>query len=426
MAITCLLKEQIARIQKAFKDAGEKFKPSDYLNLDGTEITDKLRPIVGDDAEKLSELIQQKMILKDRIRGIEMLRDKINEQSRYSPNRVASAEREIAEYKQKNMERIFSPKEHESFLSSLASKIVGNDLTREQANTVGEMSKKVEDLKIEAEKSGTRRGGSPELSKASKDLAQYISSLNEKPGWKSLLNTAAKAYKGLFIAIKTGVKVATSVTENSATEAIGRAITNKTFTGDIPVSKVMDDGLDHLKNFFKTGDIDNIRTSLDDHSIFGESKKGYSENFGGKDTIKEGPLKKVAQGANLIQRGINYFAINILHRGQMAVSTSINFPIASAVEATRLANDPYGASSGMDANAIYEDARLIEPKTELGNMARQTAIKESLRVLGMGNTPFSEASLGLQKSLNAMAPDLHAGDMPYQWRKHLLVLHIIN
>ena len=75
----CLLKHQWKQIQQDFKDKGETFRPLDYINLDGTDITAKLKPIVGDNAEGLSQAIQEKTLLKYRDRAMDIMRDKANQ-----------------------------------------------------------------------------------------------------------------------------------------------------------------------------------------------------------------------------------------------------------------------------------------------------------------------------------------------------------
>lgn len=180
---TCLLPNQIEKIKKDFKDKEETFRPSDYLNLDGTQITEKLKPIVGENAEALSKLIQEKLVLKNRIRGVELLRDKLNQKGKYSPGRVTKAKEDIALYKQKNMERIMSPKEHESFLSTLAGRVAGTDLTREQAKTVFDMSKKAEELKANIENGGDRL----DYGAAKVEVINYIKELKTEANKTSLV-----------------------------------------------------------------------------------------------------------------------------------------------------------------------------------------------------------------------------------------------
>src|ERR1035441_1945735 len=130
---TCFIQPQIERIRKAFKDAGFTFRPQDYINMDGSEMIAKLKPILGDDAEAFSKTFQEKQLLKNQNRAFDNMRDKYMETGKYSPARVKLADDEFALLKQKNMERVLSPKEFQNYLSSIANKLTGGEPTREQS-----------------------------------------------------------------------------------------------------------------------------------------------------------------------------------------------------------------------------------------------------------------------------------------------------
>jgi hypothetical protein len=378
------------------------------MKLDGDEITAKLEPIVGDKAESLSNLIQEKLILRNRMKGLETLRDKLNEKGRYNPRRVESAKEELARYKQKNLERVMNPKEHETFLSSLAAQTVGTELSRDQAKTVFDKSKNIQQLKIDAKDAFF--GATVKLVKAQHDLTNYINRLNEKPAWKSMLDSAASLYKNLFIGIKTGVKTATLGTLNGAIEVLNRRATGGVRIGDVDTSLKMNGIKENILFYVKTGENTFLKTSFDDNSVFGTSKKGVFENFGKEDNIAPGKLRPIAKGMNAVSQGVRYVAIDLLHKAPMLANMSLSFVDASDITSSQLARLPLAKNLNMDANAIFKDSMKVEPETILGQIARNRSQQEAFRILNINNTVLADAAVGLQRSFNNALPNAHIGD----------------
>ncbi len=392
----CLLKSQVEKIQQDFKDKGEVFRPSDYLNLDGNQITEKLRPIVGNNAEGLSELIQQKLILKNRIRGIELLRDKINEMGKYSPGRVEGAKEDIAQYKQKNLERVMSPKEHQNFLSSLAGRIVGTDLTREQAKTVFDQSKNIEDLKVEAAKNPKyMQGTTVELEKAKQELGKYINSLANDSQTKLIFNDAAKIYRDAFIGVKTGVKTTAIGGMNVGIDFLTRRLTNLDTIGKgVDLSLKTQFIKDNMEIGIKTGE----NSALND----GENSFGALDYSKGN-AIDLSSRKGASKVTGMAAKAAEIVAIDVLHRAPMLVNSSLN--MADAL-------DKWSASAskvtGEKVNDVFKDAARVNPETETGKIVRNRAQQEVFRALSINDTWLSRGALKIKSLLNTGGT--HIGD----------------
>ena len=423
MSITCLVKTQIERIQKAFKDAGETFKPSDYINLDGDQITAKLKPIVGADAEAFSELIQQKMILKDRIRGMEILRDKINEKGRYSPIRVQKANEDLALLKQKNMERILNPKEFQSYLSSIANRLTGAEPTREQSAKVWDMGQKINELKAEAQKGGDQSGSSVELDNAQRELRQYINNLNETPQFKAATTLLANGFRDFLISPATGIKNFAFSSMNSMLEGVTTRITESLaqrklyLKGDVSMDRLVKAGINNAKFFFSTfhgdslsGTNNFLKVGEDDaQTPFGKTKSGFAENFGDKMNIKDGLLKKpldIAQKGVQIAKGL---AIGIFHQLPMLINSCITMPDHLDRWATVLSRTEYGKSLNLSANDIFDDAIKNNPETEAGQIVRNLAQQKVFRNLSINNRELADLGLKAQQSMNKWIPGANIG-----------------
>ena len=157
------------------------------------------------------------------------------------------------------------------------------------------------------------------------------------------------------------------------------------------------------KMFSKTGVNTIVSTSPDD--VFGESKGGIKEYFGGKDTIKgEGIMPTVAKGVNAISRGLKFLTIDILHKVPMIATSAVNFADALDITSSQLAK--MDISNGADATTIFKDALKIEPETDAGKIARLRAQQDTFRVLNINNSPLAEASAKFQGYLNEKVPTL--------------------
>lgn len=140
----CLLPNKVNDFRKALKEK-EITIPS-LLNMTSEARTTLLREYAGDAAPQVNELFESKLVLKNRMIGIKNWASKMGEIGKYSEQGKADLAKKVSEYRAKQQERIFSPKENEAFLNDLANKEIGAEITQEEARQVFELSKKTEDL----------------------------------------------------------------------------------------------------------------------------------------------------------------------------------------------------------------------------------------------------------------------------------------
>ena len=147
MAILCLLKDKIDDFKKALKN--KEIDLAKLLNMTTEERTAILRKYTADDAmaKKINTLSEEKLVLKNRLQGIKNWASKVGEIGRYDPAKKAKLDALMAEYKFRQQERIFSPKENEAFLSDLAEETLGTRISKAEAQNIFTFTKKVEDFK---------------------------------------------------------------------------------------------------------------------------------------------------------------------------------------------------------------------------------------------------------------------------------------
>lgn len=136
----CLLPDKIEDFKKAL--ITRKINIADLLNMETDARINVLKEYAGENAVEVNKLFEQKLILKNRELGIKNALKKITETGKYSPAEKARLEAIKSEWKAAQQERIFSPKENEAFLNSLADKITGTEITREESKTLFDLDRK--------------------------------------------------------------------------------------------------------------------------------------------------------------------------------------------------------------------------------------------------------------------------------------------
>lgn len=130
----CLMPDQINNFRQALKS--KDIKVSDLLNMDTASRTEMLRKYAGDNAKDVNLLFEQKLVLKNKMQGIKNWASKVGEIGRYSPEKKVQIAAMMEDYKAKQAERTFNPKEEEAFLNDLADSKLGTHITRDEAKQV--------------------------------------------------------------------------------------------------------------------------------------------------------------------------------------------------------------------------------------------------------------------------------------------------
>ena len=142
----CLLPEKIQEFRKALKN-----RDLDLNKLfDEATTTEQrvqaFREYAGDNAIDIVSLFESKFILKNKVQGLKNAIAKLGEMGRYDPAKKAALEQALSEFKHLQQQRILSPKEMETFLNTLADKLLGTEITKAEAQQVFELSQKADDL----------------------------------------------------------------------------------------------------------------------------------------------------------------------------------------------------------------------------------------------------------------------------------------
>lgn len=139
----CLLPNKVEEFQIALKT--KQINIADLINMSSEARTKLFENYAGANASDVNLLFEQKLVLKNRLLGIQNFASKVGNIGRYDPAKRAELKRLEAEYKQRQLERIFSPKENESFLADYAESLLGTRITSEEAKLVFDLSKNAEE-----------------------------------------------------------------------------------------------------------------------------------------------------------------------------------------------------------------------------------------------------------------------------------------
>ena len=141
----CLPPKDVENFKMALKTKA--INIADLINMDTAKRTEFLRSYAGDLAPEVNHLFEQKLVLKNRLQGIKNWASKVGELGRYSPAKKAQIEQMMQEYRDKQFERTFSPKEHESFLNDLADAKLGTHVTKSEAKQIFDLYKTADNFK---------------------------------------------------------------------------------------------------------------------------------------------------------------------------------------------------------------------------------------------------------------------------------------
>ena len=273
--------------------------------------------------------------------------------------------------------------------------------TKEEAQKILDFTKEISELKEKAKSDPL--GISVDLVNKQREFSLYRDSFAPKTPWQSIRDDASMIYKNLFIGVKTGVKTFTLGNLNSIIEAPVRRIAEGRAIGDVDASVKLKAITEVAKMYYKTGVNTIISTSTND--VFGASKMGISEHFGGAAQIEgKGVMPTVAKAVNLAARGVRYIAIDLLHKVPMVATSTINFADALDITSSSLAK--MDIANGISANEIFTDALKVVPETDLGKIARLRSQQDTFRVLNINNSPLAEVTVKLQRNINRQIPTL--------------------
>lgn len=398
--ISCILPNKVEDFKNALKD--KDIKLSDLINLDHDKMVEKLTPHVGKDAEGVATLIESKLVLKNRMLGIKNALEKLTKTGKYSTEKIAEAQQRLSEYRAAQQERIFSPKEHESFLGGMVEKELGFKAPKEVAKKVFDLTQSVSKSK---EVEPTSLGVSDEYFKSKDNLNRYVESQKPLDVRVAIAkNIAIIGRNNLILGLSTPLKTSVGQATNSALDMLTRRLGVGEFSGENPELK-NEVFKEVQKTFSETGRNGLGMESLDDAHFLGFGKK--AEDFSlpqetGK--TKEGLGEKIEKVTAKTAEISQYIAINLEHQIPFTKFYQKAWLDMADLMSTKIAKSEGAEDVKGRAGEIFKDAVKIEPETEEGKALRKACQAQAARVTSTNENALANYSLGIKKILNNIVP----------------------
>lgn len=175
----CLPKEFASKFIAALKDGT--IDPAKLINMTSAERRAFFEPIVGkEDAREVNAQLEAKLLLKDQKRGLVSWAKKVGGISEAARNDLVS--------KINKLQNVLDAKTKDEFLTDLASKKLGTDVSFEEAKKISEISKATQDAKSELAKDPFNKSKQIAYGNKVIDLREYVDSLKPKGSIFSLTN----------------------------------------------------------------------------------------------------------------------------------------------------------------------------------------------------------------------------------------------
>lgn len=402
---SCILPDKLEEYRKALKD--RKLDIKAMLKMSSQERLSKFEEFAGPNAKKLNTLFEEKIVLKNRLQGLKNFIDQSAERGRWSPEKKAEMAKSLSDYRSRQQERIFNPKEEEVFLNELADKMLGVHIPKEVAQKVFELSSKAEQAKADNPKLS---GVSDDYFKAKQELNDYVQSQKpQKPAESILKNLATIGRNNMLLNPSTPIKATAGQAINSAMDFVSRRLASGKFQGSN--SELADQAnKEAWETFQKTGVNTASMESIDDvHALNkGENFKATNQTDGA-----HGALAKTAEVVSKVAKVSNKVAIDWEHNISFTKFYQKAFFDMLNLHSTNIAEfeGKEGDEVKTRAAEIFKDACRIEPETQEGAMLRLEAQKQAARVTSTNDSLTSRFSLGAKKWLNSFQPGLPLGDL---------------
>lgn len=394
MAEFCLLPDKVEDFKKALKDKTLDLAKLLDPKMTSEQRTELFRPYAGDVAPQVNQLFESKLVLKNRVLGLENFVSKLGEIGKYSPEGKAALKQAVADYKAAQTKRIFSPTEHETFLNDLANKAVGTHIDRDVAQRVFELSAEADRLKnIDPKMSGV----SDEYLQAKNALNAYVQTQKDKAAsyLESTIGNAAITGRNVkLLSPATPIKVTINQAVNHTMDLATRRLASQSLTGAAS-DLARQAKSEAWQTYVRTG----VDTSkLEKLADVGLNKLGERLSFSGVSTGGNALVRRAAQITQKV-------AIDWEHNPSFTKFHQMAFFDGANIWATKVA-----AREGLDAKDVFADAVRIEPQTEAGAVVRAIAQRDAARITSTNDTWLSHIALGIKSTLNKINPTLHIGD----------------
>lgn len=407
MANFCLLPDKVEEFKDAL--ASRALDVRELMNMTTEERTKVFEQYAGDAAKDVNTAFEQKLVLKNRVLGVQNLLSKLGQFGKNSPDAAAEKARTIDEYKQAQTKRIFSPAEHEAFLNDLVDKKVGTHIDEATAKKVYELTQAVK----AAKDAGTTNlsGVSDEYLKARQDLNNFIDAQKTiSPARSIIQNLITIGRNNLLMNPATPIKSFEGQIVNGTIDHITRRLATLSSRGAVP-ELASDARAQAWSTFKKTGMNTAIMENLDDNHALGSARENFKvSNTGETPHPIVGAVERGVQTATKIS---NKIAIDLEHNiaftkmYQGAFFDAANIFSGTFAKAEGLTGDAAKARSA----EIFKDAARVEPETAEGALLRQQAQKAAARVTSTNDTLASNFATATKRALNSIIPGVPLGDL---------------
>lgn len=401
----CLLPEKVDDFKQALKE--KEVKISDLLNMTSEERTALLEKYAGENAKAVNTAFEEKLVLKNKMLGIKNWASKVGEIGKYSAEGKAQVEKALSEYRSKQQERIFNPKEDEAFLNDLADKKLGVHVPREVAQKVFELTQKAEAMKdVNVKMSGV----GDEYLQARNELNDYVASQKNTSVIGSISKNLITMGRDFMLANpSTPIKTVIGQTVNSAMDFISRRIGTLSMKGgNYDLARQANN--EAWATFRATGKNTASMEGFDDTGKLGE-KQNFATSDGANSTNPA--VRIVETGVRKVAQGVNKVVIDWEHNYSFTKFYQKTFFDSANLFSAKVAKEEglLGAQAKNRAGEIFKDAVRIKPETKEGQFVRSESQKQAARVTSTNPTLVSKFSLGMKNMLNNLVPNFPVGDL---------------
>jgi len=197
MANYCIPPQIADKIKQALK--GRDITVGQLLDMTSEQRIETFKKFGFENAKEVNTLFESKLVLKNVFSGIKNFLSKIAQIGRYSPEKIKQLQEEAQNWKTKQEERTFSPKEGETFLSSLAEKVVGREITEEQGKELVRLTQLARQALVEYNtetKTWSSEKAQAEYGSAKVQLENYVENLKTRGlTLKEMLKERLEQYK---------------------------------------------------------------------------------------------------------------------------------------------------------------------------------------------------------------------------------------
>lgn len=389
----CLLQRYADKFKEALIN-GE-INPSKLNEMSSQDRTKFLEQYVGEQAPEVNKRFERSLLLKNQNAAMIQWAKETAGINKATREKLLES---IKQRKKDDFERIFNPKEEQTFLATLAEQKVGTTITRAESKRIFELSREVEkarDIVGDSLGDPSKLQENIDFFKARREMDNYLLSLLPSNNLKVLTGTIGRG--AMLASVKSPILNIGSNIEIGLTEAFTRRASTLSYKGTDNAA-ILDYVKFAQKVYQETGyDVSRMR-DLGDYDNVGGRVLDKTVNTQGP-----GQIRATA-------RVVEDIVFKQLMGAPDVAFASAHFADSLNINALRTTKGDVA-----EAKKIMTDAMRIQPQTEVGKVLREQAILDAEVATWTDKSWASSVSLGVRGLLNKMSGDLRLGDylMPF-------------